>query len=167
MPYRVPIVAKIDESLIIEPTFPQPDAVGLARKSPLKYQMSYYDFPLAGDTLHGHQHDLKTVHVTVVMKGSFKHTINGISETVTAPQIIDVAPELIHSFEALEDNSCILNIIKSTLTNASLQQSLNEISTLKIKTQALSDDLMIKLASVQTAINEFNDTTPVVIVPTP
>jgi quercetin dioxygenase-like cupin family protein len=71
-----------------------------------------YDFEKAGDILPMHNHDETTVHITIVARGSIKVTGHGWERISNAGAVLDFKPNQPHEFEALEDNSRIVNIIK-------------------------------------------------------
>lgn len=70
------------------------------------------DFEKVGDVLSKHNHDEKTIHITIVARGSIKISSHDWEKTVVAGQIIDFRPYEPHEFTALEDNTRIVNIVK-------------------------------------------------------
>lgn len=70
------------------------------------------DFEKVGDVLSKHNHDEKSVHITIVARGSVKISSHDWKKTVVAGQIVDFRPYEPHEIEALEDNTRIVNIVK-------------------------------------------------------
>ena len=71
-----------------------------------------YDFEVVGDTLPMHNHSEADVHITMVTRGSLLARGHGWEQTLTKGNLIDWLPNQPHEFEALEDNSRIVNIVK-------------------------------------------------------
>jgi len=71
-----------------------------------------YDAEFANDVLPMHSHDDKTIHITIVSRGSFKVRGSGWEIVSKAGDIIDWLPGQSHEFIALEPNSRFVNIIK-------------------------------------------------------
>ena len=71
-----------------------------------------YDFPIAGDTLPMHEHGEADNHISIVNKGLFKVHGDGWELTLVAGNVVDWPAHQRHEFIALEDNSCLVNIIK-------------------------------------------------------
>jgi quercetin dioxygenase-like cupin family protein len=70
------------------------------------------DFQLVGDKLPMHTHGSADVHITIVARGSFTARGDGWEREVKSGDVLDWQPEQPHEFEALEDRSRIVNIIK-------------------------------------------------------
>ena len=73
---------------------------------------SILDFAKAGDMLGRHNHDENTIHITIVARGSVKISSHDWEKVATAGQIIDFRPFEPHQFEALEDNTRVINVVK-------------------------------------------------------
>ena len=72
------------------------------------------NFESAGDINYGHEHEFD--HVTLLTKGSVEVDVNGAKSTFTAPQIIYIQKQTIHTMTALEDGtiaSCIVAVRNS------------------------------------------------------
>lgn len=72
-----------------------------------------YDFDVPGDKLPLHIHNDKTVHISIVARGSFEIT-GPTFESVKADTgvVMDWDKDTAHEFTALEPNSRLINIIK-------------------------------------------------------
>jgi len=73
---------------------------------------SIYDFEKVGDVLEKHNHNLSTVHITIVARGKIKAYSHDWALEASAGQILDFRPGEPHEFMALEDNTRIVNITK-------------------------------------------------------
>jgi len=71
-----------------------------------------YDFENVGDILPNHVHDDSTAHVTIVARGSIKVTGDGWQQTWEAGRVAEIKSFQSHEFEALENNTRVVNIIK-------------------------------------------------------
>ena len=71
-----------------------------------------YDFPAIGDVLPMHEHSDADNHISIINKGSFKAHGDGWEITLVAGNVVDWPAHQKHEFIALEDNSCLVNIIK-------------------------------------------------------
>jgi quercetin dioxygenase-like cupin family protein len=71
-----------------------------------------YDFECAGDTLPMHSHSEYTSHITIVAKGVMKVRGPSWERVYNSGAVIDFAPYQEHEFEAAEDNTRLVNIIK-------------------------------------------------------
>lgn len=71
-----------------------------------------YDFEEAGDVLPNHVHDEDTAHITVVAKGSIKVTGDGWEQIWESGRVAEIKAFQSHQFEALEQNSRVVNIKK-------------------------------------------------------
>ena len=69
-------------------------------------------FDKVGDVLPWHTHDEITVHTSKVVKGSFTLVTKDGRRTISEGDFIDWQPGEWHGFEALEDNSHLLNVVK-------------------------------------------------------
>jgi quercetin dioxygenase-like cupin family protein len=72
-----------------------------------------YDFELKGDILPKHNHDEKSVHITIVTNGRLKAYSHDWDTEAGPGSIIDFRPGEPHELMALEDNTRIINIIKN------------------------------------------------------
>lgn len=77
-----------------------------------RLQGTIYDFEFVGDKLPMHNHSESDVHITVVTKGSFLVRGNGWEQKIEKGNLIDWQPNQPHEFEALEDESRVVNIVK-------------------------------------------------------
>lgn len=75
-------------------------------------QGTIYDFPEVDDILPMHDHDKKTVHITIVARGKFKVRSSTWEKIVETGLVLDWQPHQPHEFIAIEPNSRIVNIIK-------------------------------------------------------
>lgn len=71
------------------------------------------DFEKSGDILPKHVHDEKNAHITIVCRGKLKSYSHDWEITTEAGGIIDFPPNKPHELMALEDNTRIINIVKS------------------------------------------------------
>jgi hypothetical protein len=71
-----------------------------------------YDFEEVGDVLPNHVHDEDTAHITVVAKGSIKVTGDGWEQIWASGRVAEIKAFQSHQFEALEQNSRVVNIKK-------------------------------------------------------
>jgi quercetin dioxygenase-like cupin family protein len=72
-----------------------------------------YDFEVAGDILPKHAHTEDNVHITIVARGSVKAYSHDWEKQAVAGQILDFRANEPHEIMALEDNTRIINIVKS------------------------------------------------------
>lgn len=72
-----------------------------------------YDFEVSGDVLPMHSHDASTEHISIIARGSFRCHGPKLPERVLHCGEVAVDVGLEHEFVALEDNSRLVNIIKS------------------------------------------------------
>jgi hypothetical protein len=77
-----------------------------------------YDFPLVGDILPMHEHTPETIHISIIARGSFRAHGVGWDMVANCGDVLDWEPYHPHEFIALESNSRLVNIIK-TSTNGS------------------------------------------------
>jgi len=77
-----------------------------------KLKGTIYDFEYENDILPMHSHDIDTIHITVVARGSFKTSGNGWELIVKSGDVLDWKLHDPHEFVALEPNSRIVNIQK-------------------------------------------------------
>lgn len=73
---------------------------------------SIHDFPEVDDVLPMHNHDISSVHITVIARGSFKVRGEGWEIVSKAGDVIDWEPGQAHELIALEPNSRFVNIMK-------------------------------------------------------
>ena len=73
---------------------------------------SIYDAPEIGGVLPMHTHDERTVHITIVARGSFRIHGDGWEMTAKAGDVIDWKIGQAHELIALEPNSRFVNIQK-------------------------------------------------------
>lgn len=76
------------------------------------------DFEKVGDILPKHVHDETNVHITIVCRGRLKSYSHDWEITTEAGGIIDFRPNEPHELMALEDNTRIINIVKSINTSS-------------------------------------------------
>jgi quercetin dioxygenase-like cupin family protein len=72
------------------------------------------EFESVGDINYGHEHEFD--HVTLLTKGSVEVDVNGTKSTFTAPQIIYIQKQIVHTITALEAGtiaSCVVAIRNS------------------------------------------------------
>ena len=69
-----------------------------------------YDFPFVGDILPMHSHDVDTLHISIIARGSFRAHGNGWDRTLNSGDVVDWKPYDPHEFIALEPNSRMVNI---------------------------------------------------------
>ena len=79
-----------------------------------KLSGTIYDFEFVGDTLPMHTHSEIDVHITMVTRGSILARGDGWEQTLTKGNLIDWLPNQSHEFEALENDTRIVNIVKGT-----------------------------------------------------
>ena len=77
-----------------------------------KVSLVIYDFEKVGDTLPIHVHGDDNNHFTVVAKGKLRAFGNGWEQIIEAGNVVDFEANDPHGFEALEDNSRIVNVVK-------------------------------------------------------
>lgn len=77
-----------------------------------RLQGTIYDFEVVGDKLPMHNHSELDVHITMVTKGSLIARGVDWEQTIKAGNLIDWQPNQPHEFEAIEENSRIVNIVK-------------------------------------------------------
>ena len=71
-----------------------------------------YDFESIGDKLGSHIHEEDTSHITIVARGKVKVSGEGWSNIWNVGTLADTKPHVAHEFEALENNTRIINIVK-------------------------------------------------------
>ena len=71
-----------------------------------------YDFEVIGDTLGMHTHGDADNHITVVNRGAIVARGDGWEMVLKVGQIADWIAGQAHEFEAIENNSRIVNIVK-------------------------------------------------------
>ena len=71
-----------------------------------------YDFDHAGDELPRHTHGEADIHISIVARGSFRAFGDGWEKIVETGAVIDWDVGIYHGFEALEDKSRLVNIVK-------------------------------------------------------
>lgn len=74
--------------------------------------MVIYDFDHVGDMLDMHNHKHGGAHITIVAKGSFKARGNGWEIDLQLGNVTDWQADQWHEFEALENGSRLVNVIK-------------------------------------------------------
>ena len=74
--------------------------------------ISLYDFEVVGDKLPSHVHAEDTSHITIVARGKVKVSGEGWSNIWDVGTVADTKANVAHEFEALENNTRIVNIIK-------------------------------------------------------
>jgi quercetin dioxygenase-like cupin family protein len=72
-----------------------------------------YDFEQSGDVLPMHEHDEKTVHISIIARGSFKAHGDGWEIMAKSGDVLDWNPFEPHEFVALEPNSRLVNLPKN------------------------------------------------------
>jgi quercetin dioxygenase-like cupin family protein len=72
-----------------------------------------YDFPNVDDILPSHGHNETTAHITIVAKGAVRVITPVLDQVFQSGAVIDLPSLQMHEFIATEDNSRIVNIIKS------------------------------------------------------
>jgi quercetin dioxygenase-like cupin family protein len=72
-----------------------------------------YTFEKAGDVLPEHINDETTVHITIVCKGKVCVKSMGFTREAEAGEIIDFQVNQPHEILALENNTKIINIVKT------------------------------------------------------
>jgi len=72
-----------------------------------------YDFEVVGDVLPNHVHDDSTAHITIVARGSIKVTGDGWQQNWEAGRVAEIKSFQSHEFEALENNTRVINIRKN------------------------------------------------------
>jgi quercetin dioxygenase-like cupin family protein len=71
-----------------------------------------FDFEKSGDVLPKHVHTEVDNHITIVAKGSIKAYSHDWEVEAKAGQILDFKAGEPHEIIALEDSTCIINIVK-------------------------------------------------------
>lgn len=71
-----------------------------------------YDFEAVGDVLESHAHDAATLHISIVLKGSFRVHGDGWEHVAASGNVLDWVLNQLHGFVALEPGSCLMNIQK-------------------------------------------------------
>jgi uncharacterized cupin superfamily protein len=71
-----------------------------------------YDFEVIGDKLPMHTHGEADNHITIVSTGTIAARGNDWEMIIKPGQLVDWIEGQAHEFEAIEDNSRIINIIK-------------------------------------------------------
>lgn len=74
---------------------------------------SIYDFDVVGDILPKHSHTEDNVHITIVARGKIRAYSHDWQKEASAGQILDFRANEPHEIMALEDNTRIINIVKS------------------------------------------------------
>ena len=74
---------------------------------------SIYDFDVIGDILPKHSHTEDNVHITIVARGKIRAYSHDWQKEASAGQILDFRANEPHEIMALEDNTRIINIVKS------------------------------------------------------
>jgi hypothetical protein len=69
-----------------------------------------YIFSRAGDKIEKHTHGNGKNHITIVARGSVRYATNDIVKDCFAPFVFVVPQDVEHSFEGLEDGTCIFNL---------------------------------------------------------
>jgi len=72
-----------------------------------------YDFEKSGDILPKHVHDATNIHITIVAKGKIKAYSHDWKIEADAGKILDFRIGEPHEIMALEDNTRIINIVKT------------------------------------------------------
>lgn len=72
-----------------------------------------YDFEKAGDILFKHNHTEETAHITIVARGRIKAYSHDWEAEFECGKLVDFPAEQPHEIMALEDNTRIINIVKS------------------------------------------------------
>lgn len=72
-----------------------------------------YDFQNKGDILPKHAHTKENIHITIVARGRLKAYSHDWEQEAIAGQIIDFRADEPHELMALEDNTRIVNILKT------------------------------------------------------
>jgi quercetin dioxygenase-like cupin family protein len=78
-------------------------------------RLTIYDFEEVGDELPIHNHAYTDVHISIVAKGSFRVWGKDFDKTVVIGSVLDWQPDTEHGFQALEQNSRLVNIIKNII----------------------------------------------------
>jgi quercetin dioxygenase-like cupin family protein len=75
--------------------------------------VSVYDFKLKGDVLPMHSHDESSAHISICARGGFVCLHEG-GKAIPLPcgAVLDSENVVTHEFEATEDDSRLVNIIK-------------------------------------------------------
>jgi len=73
-----------------------------------------YDFEKQGDELPIHTHTEDDVHISIVAKGSFHMFGQGWEKNIETGAVLDWNPGVFHGFKSLEDDSRLINIIKTS-----------------------------------------------------
>ena len=94
------------------------------------------EFESAGDINHGHEHDFD--HVTLLTKGSVEVDVGGVKSTFTAPQIIYIQKQMVHTMTALEDGT-IASCIVAIRTSERLEDIVDPDSVPKVTTVDVTD----------------------------
>ncbi len=113
----------IDPELIKPSAVPLPDAAEVINPTPLSFG-THYRFPKAGLVLPAHTHTERLNHVSVVLAGSFKARVGEQVRRITHGDIIALPAQVPHSFEALEEQSVLLNVVR---LNATVESALEEV----------------------------------------
>lgn len=77
-----------------------------------KLDLNIFDFDKVGDILPRHTHGKEDIHISVIARGSFIIRGDGWSNNYSAGDVIDWEVGQFHEYEAKEDNSRIVNILK-------------------------------------------------------
>lgn len=72
-----------------------------------------YDFTQKGDILDMHVHGTEDVHISIVGRGSFRVFGPDFELVALTGSVIDWQPGQWHGFEALEDDSRLINVVKA------------------------------------------------------
>jgi quercetin dioxygenase-like cupin family protein len=72
-----------------------------------------YDFEKSGDILYKHNHTEENAHITIVARGRIKAYSHDWEEEFECGKFIDFPANQPHEIMALEDNTRIINIVKS------------------------------------------------------
>jgi quercetin dioxygenase-like cupin family protein len=84
-----------------------------------------HDFQEVGDTLPLHVHDQRSVHITVVARGRIKAFSHDWQKEASAGVVLNFREGEPHEIVALEANTRIVNVLRNTFDDLSMDKDVN------------------------------------------